>query len=170
MNETEYDSNRLTGEQILMVLELTLESQVADEFQRLVASTSSELLRETHERLESNRLGLTPAARLLGVNELTLQGWFKSSKPLPEMAHQKLAGLCLVLSLADIGPESSEATGLARSALAAVVSGQSQTPARQAVDSTGIVEAAFDAVGLAAASLHSALMARSADSTSTGAQ
>jgi hypothetical protein len=160
MNETEYDSNRLTGEQILTLLELTLESQVADEFQRLVGLTSPELLRETRQRLESNRLGLPGAARLLGLNELLLKSWLRSSMRLPETAQQKVAGLCLVLSLTDVASESCEASDLARAAVSAALSEKSRTTDLQGGEPASIVAAVFDAVGLAAAALHFALNAK----------
>jgi len=101
MNEREYDSDTLTADQILALLDLTLESWGECEFDRLVNLPSEELLGRFRKRLEANKLGLEQAAHLLAMNGLTLRSWLKSSKPLPEASHHKLAGLCLVLSLAE---------------------------------------------------------------------
>lgn len=166
MNETEHESSRLTSKQILALLELTIEAHVADEFQRLDRLSSSELLRETRQRLQSNRLGLAQAARLLAVNELTLKSWFKSRKPLPEMVRKKLAGLAVGLSLAEGSTGNSEATALAKAAVCAIRDEAGGGTLNHRSESVEIILAAFGAVGVMAAAVHSALEARDVKSAS----
>ena len=158
MHERDYDSGRLTADQILVLLGLTVQSQAEREFDRLVNLTSEKLQEEVRERLEANKLGLEQAAHLLAMNGLTLKSWLKSSKSLPEVAHQKLAGLCLVLSLAE-DADDSEAGNKARTAVEAVQSGASRAMPVCSDETTRILAAVFDVTGLAVAALHSALSA-----------
>ncbi len=167
MNEREYDSDTLTADQILALLDLTLESWGECEFDRLVNLPSEELLGRFRKRLEANKLGLEQAAHLLAMNGLTLRSWLKSSKPLPEASHHKLAGLCLVLSLAE-DADGSEAGNLARTAVASVQSGATRTVPVRSDETTRTLAVVFGVAGLAAAALHSALTRTTAPSASGG--
>jgi len=158
MNEIEYDSTKITSEQIQALLAIALGSTIENEFDRMVALDSIELIRETRKRLENNRLGLPEGSRLLGINEPVLKSWLKSTKDLPEVAHYKLAGLCLVLSLAEESECESEANTLANAAVVLARDGKDRLASDFSDKTTSILAGSFNAAGLAAASLYAALL------------
>ena len=156
MNEREYETDTLTGAQITELLHLVLESATQAEFHRLVDLASDELLREARNGLEVNQLGLAEGACLVDVNELTLKSWLRGSKPLPEEAHEKLAGLCLGLSLAK-ADDAAEATALASAAVSASRNEPTDGTGQAYGEAIRILGSVFGPAGLMAAALHSAM-------------
>lgn len=172
MYETQFESDRLAREQILKLLDVGVETPQRSEFLRLVNLPSEELVGETRLRLESTRLGLMEAVRLLGASELTMKSWFRNPQPLPEAAHHKLAAVCLLLNLASAGAQRPDATELAQVAVHAARGEAYNSAFHSMADVLDALLMVFGVPGLAAAALYSAITERPfrnvADSDYTG--
>jgi hypothetical protein len=163
VSSTEYDPRRLSDEQIVSLLDLGRglpgTSRALNELQRLVGLPPSELAQAVRDQLRANGVDVPDAARLLGCNELTFRRWLDTSAPLPVSARHKLAGLCVLLSLAADKSADSGAAGLVRSAVAAAGHESSPEATGRNTDPVQVLNAVFGPAGLMAAALNQALMA-----------
>jgi len=165
MSEAKSRSSKLTVDEMCTLLGIAAESKSEYEFDRLVSSSSEELVEELRQKLEANNLEAGAGARLLGVNSATLKTWLNSSDPLSENTHQKLAGLCLVLALAE-SADRSEATDLARAAVGAVQRGTQHSSVPNSSEPYDILVAVLGGPGLVGAALNLALNTEPAESPS----
>lgn len=163
-----YRTERLSDAKIVELLGSALQApdcpqDVMSEFQRLVEMPASKLLQAVRDGLNRHRLGVTDAAGLIGVSRLTAQRWFESSSDLAKDAKHKLAGLCLLLSLASKDTGVSDSTDLVRSAVSALRQDSGQDAAAARSESVAILTSVFDTAGLTAEGLRSALAAARSD-------
>jgi len=157
-----YDTRKLGDNQILDLLSLGLESQdsprlMVDEFRRLAALSSGDLVQNLRKGLGVQGLNAGQAAQLLGVSELTAKRWFESSGVLAENAQAKLAGLCLLLSLASDEMGRSGPGQMVRSAVTALRKAADSGVDLASGEAARIVTSVFGVAGLMAAALHLAL-------------
>ncbi|MDM8007513.1 MAG: hypothetical protein QUV05_15345 [Phycisphaerae bacterium] len=159
MGSKAYDTRRLSNEQIVDLLDLGLEAAGepgahATELQRLMGLSASQLLEAVRNSLRGHGLGVNEASRLLGVNELTAKRWFESAGTLADNARTRLAGLCVLLSLASSETRRFGAAQMVRSAVAALRKAADDSADVAHGEAARIVTSVFDVAGLMAAALY----------------
>jgi transcriptional regulator with XRE-family HTH domain len=117
-----YPAISLSDRQIVELLntareQLDRERTTGFDVRSITEMPSAELLQRVQEAMKTRGIDMEEAARLLGVAKLTIKRWFETSKPLSDDARQRLAGLCILLSLVEGEVRGVDTATLVRSAM-----------------------------------------------------
>jgi len=167
MNAEEFQSEKLSDARIVELLSLALsqerEGDLLGELDRLAALPQQDLVADLRHHLEARNLDSGDGARLIGVSEATVHRWFQTAEPLTPRAKRKMAGLCMLLALADEQTSCGESRRLLHQAFEALKSSRGPTFGPSEGQAAHLLVSVFGPAGLGAAAVYAMLRTEEED-------